>query len=127
MCGGGGKLQTGSLFAHTLMAEMTAPPPTLLGGPNMHVPLVNSTLQLLCSGLGFYFGAAWTHKELSPNLFMVVRCLKWSGAHTSRYPHSETVEADLKDQMAAVSLFRSKKENKNTLVNGVLLSHVGWN
>lgn len=33
MCGGGGKLQTGSLFAHTLMAEMTAPPPHPPWGP----------------------------------------------------------------------------------------------
>lgn len=58
--------------------------PPLFRGPNMHVPLVNSTLQLLHSELSLHFSAARPHKELSPNLFMALYCLKSNGAHTSR-------------------------------------------
>lgn len=58
--------------------------PPLFRGPNMHVPLVNSTLQLLHSELSFYFSTARPHKELSPNLFTALYCLQSNGAHTSR-------------------------------------------
>lgn len=58
--------------------------PPLFRGPNMHVPLVNSTLQLLHSELSFYCSMARPHKELNPNSFMVLYCLKSNGAHTSR-------------------------------------------
>lgn len=54
--------------------------PPLFRGPNMHVPLVNSTLQLLHSELNFY-GAARPHKELY--LFMALYCLESNGALTS--------------------------------------------
>lgn len=81
MCGGGGSCrQALCVFAHTLMAEMTLS----LQGPQHACAISEFHTRLLHSEHSFYFSVARPHKELSPNLFTALYCLKSNGAHTSR-------------------------------------------